>query len=63
MTNIQPNQWYRVCQECGYKQPAIRPDPNKPLPPSYTEAKCKRCKSAALDYGKIKFEASWEDDQ
>lgn len=43
--------WIRTCQSCGNKQEASKPDNSKPLPSSYTEAKCKRCKSIDLDYG------------
>ena len=44
--------WIRTCQECGYIQEAVRPSRGTELPASYTYAKCKRCKSEALDYGK-----------
>lgn len=44
--------WIRTCQECGHKQKANRPSQDKELSLAYTEAKCKKCKSEALDYGK-----------
>lgn len=44
--------WIRTCQECGNKQKSTAPDKSKGLPMSYLNAKCKKCKSEALDYGK-----------
>ena len=44
--------WVRCCQECGHVQRAKEPDSGKELSASYANAKCKRCKSEALDYGK-----------
>ena len=41
--------WIRICQECGHKNLAIRP---LLLKDTYLNAKCKKCKSEALDYGK-----------
>lgn len=42
--------WIRTCQECGHKQEAVKPkgEPSE----AYRNAKCKRCKSMGLDYGK-----------
>ena len=41
--------WARKCQECGHVQKANEP---KETPTAvYTNAKCRRCKSEALDYG------------
>ncbi len=41
----------RTCQECGHKQKAKPPNPNKELTDSYRNSKCKKCHSEALDYG------------
>ena len=46
-------EWIRTCQECGNKQVAIKPSSQKELSSSYQNAKCKKCKSEALDYGKF----------
>jgi hypothetical protein len=40
----------RTCQECGHKQKAK--DPKGVLSEAYANAKCRRCYSPALDYGK-----------
>lgn len=48
--------WTRTCQECGHRQTAHEPNKDRELPLAYTNAKCKRCKSEALDYGK------WQED-
>jgi len=48
---MEQTKWTRTCQECGHKQTAKRPNPNKELTLSYLESKCKRCKSPSLDYG------------
>lgn len=45
--------WVRTCQECGHTQLDKQPDPNKNLPDSYRDRKCKKCKSEALDYGRF----------
>lgn len=39
----------RKCQECGHVQVAKPPAEYKG--DSWTEVKCRKCKSAALDYG------------
>lgn len=44
-------QWIRTCQECGHKQATKPPNREKELPTSYTDAKCRKCKSEGLDYG------------
>ncbi len=44
--------WIRTCQECGHKQPATPPNKDKELSLAYENAKCKACKSEALDYGR-----------
>ncbi|MEN6605867.1 MAG: hypothetical protein ABFD60_01390 [Bryobacteraceae bacterium] len=41
--------WIRTCQECGHKQVARCPAETKG--DRWRDAKCKRCKSPALDYG------------
>lgn len=46
--------WYRTCQECGHEQRAKEPDHSRELAPSYRNAKCRKCKSEALDYGSTK---------
>ena len=48
---IQIGDWVRTCQECGHKQKAKQPDPNKPLSDSYRNSKCRKCGSEGLDYG------------
>lgn len=47
-------EWVRTCQECGHKQKATKPDPDKELTDSYRNSKCRKCKSESLDYGKEK---------
>jgi len=42
--------WARRCQECGNIQKAKKPKLGEPAP-SYTDSKCRRCKSMSLDYG------------
>lgn len=39
----------RTCQECGHKQ-AMK-DPTKQKSDSWRDAKCRKCKSEALDFG------------
>ena len=41
--------WQRTCQECGHKQ--LTKCPRDYKDDSWTELKCQRCKSTALDYG------------
>lgn len=43
--------WIRTCQECGNKQEAKRPAPNKELSQAFVDVKCKKCRSQSLDYG------------
>ena len=47
--------WARTCQECGNIQAAKEPESGV-LTDSYASAKCRRCKSEALDYGSDSFE-------
>lgn len=47
--------WARTCQECGNIQAAKEPESGI-LTNSYANAKCRRCKSEALDYGSGSFE-------
>ena len=47
------DKFIRTCQECGHKQEATPPNKDKELSTAYCNAKCKRCKSEALDYGKV----------
>ena len=49
MSTIQ--MWSRKCQECNHIQTAIQPEYGAAITNSYSESKCKRCKSVALDYG------------
>lgn len=44
--------WVRTCQECGNKQEAKKPPQDKELSDAYCNAKCRKCKSEALDYGR-----------
>jgi predicted Zn-ribbon and HTH transcriptional regulator len=54
MPNLETyEQWIRTCQECGYKQKAIKPSQEKELTDSYRNSKCRKCRSEALDYGKF----------
>lgn len=39
----------RQCQECGHRQSAKKPTGD--LTDSYRNAKCRKCRSPALDYG------------
>lgn len=46
------NAWIRTCQECGHMQVSTtRPVYGEELKESYRMAKCRKCKSEALDYG------------
>lgn len=42
--------WFRTCQECGHVQTAISPEQQKG--DGWTELKCRKCKSVAMDYGR-----------
>ena len=44
----------RTCQECGHKQEMK--DPGLQRGDGWTETKCRKCKSAALDYGSNGYE-------
>lgn len=44
--------WIRTCQECGHKQKAAKPSQDRELSDAYRNAKCRKCGSEALDYGK-----------
>lgn len=50
--------FYRTCQECGHEQKAN--DPKGNMPSTYQNAKCRKCKSEALDYGKIKSDPNYD---
>jgi hypothetical protein len=45
--------WIRTCAECGHQQVSKKnPEEFKDgLPESYRNAKCRKCKSEALDFG------------
>lgn len=43
--------YVRTCQECMKEQICPAPNMDKELPLSFTDRKCKYCKSEALDYG------------
>jgi hypothetical protein len=46
--------WVRACQACGHKnERCTRPPPSGDLPLAFTERKCSKCKSPALDFGKL----------
>lgn len=50
--------WFRTCQECDAKQYCQEPSPK--MTDSYANAKCRKCKSMALDYGKYELpEEDW----
>lgn len=44
--------WVRTCQECGHKQDSKVPPTDSQAYARYAEAKCGKCKSTGLDYGK-----------
>lgn len=46
-----PNAWLRTCQECGNVQDMKSPEEYKN--DKWRDAKCKKCKSEALDYGTL----------
>ena len=46
----------RICQECGHVQKDKEPVYGKEPSNAYRERECKKCKSAALDYGHDGFE-------
>jgi len=51
--NQHPGQeWIRTCQECGNKQRSNVPPVAETSYLRYAEAKCTKCKSRSLDYGK-----------
>lgn len=43
--------WIRICQECLHKQQAHKPKDGIPTE-AYLNAICRKCKSAALDFGR-----------
>lgn len=49
-------EWIRTCQECGHKQsmksPAVQKTDN------WRNAKCRKCKSEALDYGQANIDVN-----
>jgi hypothetical protein len=45
----------RTCQECGHKQVANKPVYGSELRLAYCNAKCRKYKSEALDYGSEDF--------
>lgn len=55
--------WIRTCQECGHKQTAKPPDPNKELTDSYRNSKCRKCKSEGLDYGTSNYSEDYSDQE
>ena len=44
--------WIRTCQECGRSQTAKQPTYGQEPSDAYKDSKCRKCRSAALDYGK-----------
>lgn len=52
--------YVRVCQECGHAQ--VAKDPADQKSDGWRDLKCKKCKSEAMDYGRINadVEESWE---
>lgn len=47
--------WARKCQECGAVQEAVEPK-NNVLTDAYANAKCRKCRSTALDWGHAGYE-------
>jgi ribosomal protein L40E len=47
---MEGNMWVRTCQECGHKQAMKAPKDQKT--DNWRDAKCRKCGSMALDYGK-----------
>lgn len=53
MPNRHPGlKWIRTCQECGNKQSSSPPPAYSSSYALYAEAKCKKCTSRGLDFGK-----------
>ena len=50
--------WTRTCQECSSKSTKFKEPKGEPSN-AYIYAKCKHCKSAALDYGSLVFVKPW----
>lgn len=50
-------EWIRTCQECGNKQRSNVPPVAEASYLRYADAKCTKCQSRSLDYGK------WIDDE
>ena len=50
----------RTCQECGHAQ--IMKDPADQKSDAWRDAKCRRCKSEALDYGSRNVEQVEDED-
>jgi transcription elongation factor Elf1 len=42
--------WVRTCQECGHEQ--VMKSPKDQKTDNWRDAKCRKCGSMALDYGK-----------
>lgn len=51
--------WIRICQECAHEQ--VSKPPTEYKNDSWTELKCKRCKSIGMSYGSYKLEV--QDDE
>ena len=49
----------RTCQECGHQQ--VMKDPDTMKGEAWKDAKCRKCKSEALDFGQTNSEM--EDDE
>lgn len=48
--------YIRTCQECGHEQVAKPPSDYKD--DRWRDVKCKKCRSAALDYGSTKSDGT-----
>jgi hypothetical protein len=46
------SKWARTCQECGHVQRTLPPATPSNISDTYANAKCRKCKSPALDYGR-----------
>lgn len=46
---VDENLFVRTCQECGHRQVMKNPDEQKS--DGWRDAKCRKCKSPALDFG------------
>lgn len=51
----------RTCQACGHEQ--VMKDPSTMKGEAWREAKCRRCKTEALDFGSTNVEQKEDEDE